>query len=217
LSKDTYQVEYRDTKIQVDQIMSALNEIARQIDRTTKKSLSKMKWVPKTDVDFAKMPRFDVDQPIFEVSVPAESTDDVNVFNEVLRVVPINDNTVQVVITDASIPPGKCEKIAIDFAQRLHEKTTGRKIAREQILVKNIAGLASNICEYCLEHIEGLPHACKACGRTFCYDHRRPETHGCQQKVRLAQPEHPLVKQQQPVLEKKSAQPKVVIRKIPCG
>ena len=217
MSKGTYQIEYNDTKIQVDQILSALNAIARQMDHARKKSLSKMKWLPKTDVNFAQTPQFDVDKPIFEVSVPPEFTDDVNVSNEVLRVIAINDNTVQVVITDASIPPDKCEKIAIDFAQRLHEKATGRKIAREQILAKNIASLATNICEHCLEHIEGLPHVCKVCGRTFCYDHRRPETHGCQLKVRIDHPEQATTKQQQRRPEKESAQPRVIIRKIPCG
>jgi hypothetical protein len=217
VSKGTYQIQYNDTKIKVDQIFSALNEIARQMDHARKKSLSKIKWAPKTNVNFAQTPQFDVDKPIFEVSVPPEFTDDVNVSNEALRVIAINDNTVQVVITDASIPPGKCEKIAIDFAGRLYEKATGMKIAREQMMLKNIASLSENICEHCLQHIEGLPYACKVCGRTFCYDHRRPETHGCQLKVRSDQPKQPIMKKQQLKPQKKSAQPRVTVQKIPCG
>ncbi len=217
MSRGTYQIEYKDTKIQVDQILSTLNEIAKQMDRTRKESLSKTEWVLKNSADFAQIPRFDVDEPIFEVSVPAESTDNFNVSNEILRVIHINDNTVQVAITDASVSPDKCEKMAIDFAQRLHEKTTGRKIAKERILLSNMASLASNICEHCLQSIEGFPHACKVCGRTFCYDHRRPETHGCQMKVRSDLSEKSIKEQSHLDAQKQSDQPRVTVRRIHCG
>jgi len=216
LSKDTYQIRYNDTKIQIDQILSALNEIARELDRAAKVSLSKLDWVPRASTEPVQKPEFDVDKPIFDAMVPPEFTKDVHVSNEILRIAPLDDKTIQVTITDASIPPSKCGEIAIDFAGRLYEKATGMKITRERMMLKNIASLSENICEHCLQRIEGLPHACKVCGRTFCYDHRRPETHGCQLKVRVDQPERPIVKQQQKP-QKNLAQPKVIVQKIPCG
>lgn len=217
LSKDTYQIQYNDTKIQIDQILSALNEIARELDRAAKVSLSKLDWVPRASTEPVQKPEFDVDKPIFEAMVPPEFTKDVHVSNEILRIAPLDDKTIQVTITDASIPPSKCGEIAIDFAGRLYEKATGMKITREQMMLKNIASLSENICEHCLQRIEGLPHACKVCGRTFCYDHRRPETHGCQLKVRLDQPEQPIMKKRQLEPQKNLAQPKVIVQKIPCG
>lgn len=216
MSKGTYQIEYDNTKIKADQIMSALNEIAKQIDAPKKSHLSQLNWLPKVDIEPTRRPRFDVDKPVFEAPVPPEFTKDVHVFNEVLRVVPINDKTIHVVVTDASIPPSKCEEIAIDFARRLYEKATGVKITKEQILVNNVAGLPANICEHCLQSIEGLPNACKVCGRTFCYDHRRPETHGCQLKIALGQPQLSTVKQQHES-QIKTTQPRVIIRRIHCG
>jgi hypothetical protein len=217
LSKDTYQIQYNDTKIKIQQMLSALNEIARELDRSAKVSLSKINWVSRTNAEQFQKPEFDADKPIFETVAPPEFTKDVHVSNEILRIVPLNDKTVQVTITDASIPPSKCEEIAIDFAGRLYEKATGTKILREQMMLKNIATLSENICEYCLQPIEGLPHACKVCGRTFCYDHRRPETHGCQLKVRVDQPQQPVKHQQQAKHPEQMAQPKVVVQKIPCG
>jgi hypothetical protein len=187
------------------------------MDRARKESLSKVEWIPKKAVNFSQMPRLGVDETIFELPVPTESVGDSNVSNETLRIIPINGNTVQVVITDASVSPSTCEKMAIDFAKRLHEKATGRKITEEQILLKNIAGLAANICEHCLQNIEGLPHACKVCGRTFCYDHRRPETHGCQLKVKADHLEEPIEKPQQFNAQQPPDQPMVTIRRIPCG
>jgi len=216
LSKGTYQIEYDNTKIKAEQIMSALNDMAKQIDAPQKSHLSQLNWVPKVDNEPTRQPRFDVDRPVFEAPVPPEFTKDVHVFNEVLRVVPINDKTIHVVVTDASIPPSKCEEIAIDFARRLHEKATGVKITKEQILMSNVAGLPGNICEHCLQPIEGFPNACKVCGRTFCYDHRRPETHGCQLKIASGQPQLPTVKQQHES-HAKPTQPRVIIRRIHCG
>jgi len=217
MSKGTYQIQYNDTKIQIDQILSALNEVARQLDRAAKVSLSKLNWVPKASTEPFQKPEFDVDKLIFEAIVPPEFTKDTHVSNEILRIVPLDDKTIQITITDASIPPSKCGEVAIDFAERLYEKATGMKITREQMMLKNIANLSANICEQCLQYIEGLPHVCKVCGRTFCYDHRRPETHGCQLKVKLDQPEQPTVKQQELKPRKESAQPRVIITKIPCG
>jgi hypothetical protein len=217
LSRGTYQIEYKDTKIRVDQILSVLNEIARQMDHARKESLSKVEWIPKKAVDFGQMPQLGADETIFELSVPAESAGGLNVSKEILRIIPIRGNTVQVAITDASVSPSECEKMAIDFAKRLHEKATGRKISEEQISLWNIASLATNICEHCLQNIEGLPRTCKVCGRTFCYDHRRPETHGCQLKVRSDHPEETVKRHQQLKAEQQSDQPRVTIRRIPCG
>ena len=217
MSKDTYQIQFNDTKIRIEQMLSALNEIARQLDRAAKVSLSKLDWVPRANTQPVQKPEFDVDKPIFEATVPPELTKDVHVSNEILRIAPLDDKTIQVTITDASIPPSKCEEIAIDFAGRLYEKATGMKLGREEMMLKNIARLSENICEHCLQSIEGLPYVCKVCGRTFCYDHRRPETHGCQQKVRLDQSEQPIVKHEQCKPQKKSTKPKVIVQKIPCG
>lgn len=34
-------------------------------------------------------------------------------------------------------------------------------------------------CDYCKEQIDGLPHACKYCGKIHCSNHLLPESHNC--------------------------------------
>jgi len=214
MSRDAYQIEFNDKKIRIDQILAALAEIAREMDLNHKKLMSELKWASKSAIN---PPKFKDDAPIFEAEVPDELTRDLGVSNEVLRIQPISDRIVQVSITDASLPPERCEEIAIRFAQQIYRKVTGKTVGREQILLSKIACLEGNICECCLKPIEGLPYGCRNCGRTFCYEHRRPETHGCQLNEKLRLPEDASSRHRKTEAGGEYAQPKIIVRRIPCG
>ena len=214
MSRDTYQIEFIDRRIRVDQILVALNEMAREMDLDHKKLLSELSWVSKNAIN---PPNFEEGAIIFEAKIPDELTRDLGVSNEVIRVHPVSDGVVQVVITDASLPPGRCEEIAVRFAQQLYGRITGRQVGREGILLKKIASLEVNVCEYCLKPIEGLPYRCRNCGRTFCYDHRRPETHGCPLNEKLRLPEGSPSRHGKPEKFEGRVQPEIIVRKIPCG
>jgi hypothetical protein len=214
MSKYVYQIEFNDEKIKINQILTALAEIAREMDLTHRKLMSELKWSSKGSII---PPKFNDDKPIFEMNVPDELTHDIGVSNEALRIQPINDKMIQVAITDASLPPKKCEELAIKFAQQLYKKITGKAIRREHILLNKIASLEVNICEQCLKALEDLPYRCRYCGRTFCYDHRMPEAHGCQLSEKLRLPENSQGGRREIGKCEKNARPEIIVRKIPCG
>jgi hypothetical protein len=191
----------------MEDINRTLQEIARRATESEKERFKQIPWVPKEN----EFKVWEKPSDLFEVSLPPEYTSDTDVTKETIRIIPQRDH-IQISITDASLPPSKCEEIAIKFSKLLYEKATGKRISSDQILVKNIAGLPVNICEHCLQEIEGLPYVCRVCGRTFCYQHRKPETHGCQVQTKVR------VDLQIPRKRKTSEhKPRVVIRKIPCG
>jgi hypothetical protein len=214
MSRDTYQVEFNDGKVRINQILAALAEIAGEMDLSHKRLMSELKWASENAIN---TPEFKETAPIFETEVPDELTRDLGVSNEVLRIQPISDRIVQVAITDASLPPERCEEIAIRFAQQLYRKITGKDIERWRITVRRIASLEANICEHCLKPLEGLPYRCRNCGRTFCYEHRRPETHGCQLNEKTSPQESSLLKHVEAEKCEGNVRPEVVVRRIPCG
>jgi hypothetical protein len=203
--------------VSMKQMLSALGEVAREMEVARRASLAALEWA--RSEGNINIPMIDVDLPIFEAKLPPEFTKDSGISNEIIRAVPINDREVQIIITDASLQPKKCEEIAVDFAQRLYEKATGERIDRSMILVKGIATLSGKICEHCLREIDGPPYVCKVCGRTFCYDHRRPETHGCGVKPRVVEEEPRISPVTHPssAAEESGNTPRVVVRRLPCG
>jgi hypothetical protein len=42
-------------------------------------------------------------------------------------------------------------------------------------------------CDFCGNHIEGMPYTCRRCGGSFCGDHRLPENHLCRGLKRRSQ------------------------------
>ncbi|MEM1589800.1 MAG: AN1-type zinc finger protein [Candidatus Bathyarchaeia archaeon] len=216
MSKETYQIQFNDKKIKINQILTALMEIAKEMDINSKKVMSELEWASENQVS---PPNFDVETPIFEATIPDELTKDIGVSKETVRIIPINDKTIQIVITDASLPPTKCQEIAIQFTQQLYKKATGKTLNKKQILLKKTATLQANICEHCLKPLESLPHTCQICGRTFCYDHRRPETHGCQTNIKTKTIGENVLETPRTTTQKTRAynKPKIVIQKIPCG
>lgn len=214
MSRGTYEIKFNDEKIKIQKILAALMEMSKEMDKNSKKLIKELNWTPKDQIN---PPKFDVEIPIFEAIIPDELTKDVGVTKEVMRISPVDDKTIQIVITDASLPPEKCQEIAIQFTQQLYKKATGKTLRREQILIKNIANLEENICEYCLKPLEDLPHTCKQCGRTFCYNHRRPETHGCQPTTKIEFQEEKVLKKQKNYTSKELNKPKATLQKLPCG
>lgn len=216
MSKETYQIQFNDKKIKINQILTALMEIAKEMDANSKKIMSELKWASENQIN---PPNFNIETPIFEATIPDEPTRDAGVSKETIRVIPINDKTIQIAITDASLPPTKCQEIAIQFTQQLYKEATGKTLNTKQILIKKTATLQANICELCLKPLESLPHTCQNCGRTFCYDHRRPENHGCQPSAKTKTKQENMPKPPQTTTQRThiSHKPKIVIQKIPCG
>ena len=157
MSKETYQIKFNDKKIRIKQMLAALTEIAREMDVNQRKLMSELKW---TCENGENPPDFNSGKPIFEAIVPSELTDGEGVSNEIIRILPIDDKTIQIAITDASLPPTKCEEIAIQFTQQLYKKATGKYLDRKKILIKKMASLKENVCEYCLKPLESLPYRC---------------------------------------------------------
>ncbi|MGQ9514581.1 MAG: AN1-type zinc finger domain-containing protein [Thermoproteota archaeon] len=220
MSRTMFQIEYGDSGIRLEEIFSVMTEIAREMDLASRTTISMLNWIRSTSPKCIEDVCSNIDKPIFEVKVPLEFKKGASVSEEILRVIPLNDNAIQVMITDASLSPKKCEDVAVDFAQRLYEKATGKKIRRDQILIKGTASLAENICEHCLQKVEGFPYVCKICRRTFCYEHRRPETHGCQLKRMEEETEPParhLTTVHQPIADSEKTRPAVTVKRIPCG
>lgn len=216
MSKETYQIQFNDRKIKINQILNALMEIAEEMDETSKKLMRELEWA---SVNRVSPPNFDVEASIFEATIPDELTKDAGISKETIRILPINDKTIQIAITDASLPSTKCQEIAIQFTKQLYKKATGKTLDTKQILIKKTASLQINICEHCLKSLESLPYTCQVCGRTFCYDHRKPETHGCQTNIRIKTPEGSMPKNPQTTTKKTQdhQKPKIVVYKVPCG
>jgi len=199
----------------VEKARSILREISEEMELSRKTRLANLGWTKAEKL--INTPILDVNKPIFEVIVPPRMTNDVNISREILRVSPINDRSLHVVITDASLPPKKCEEIALEFAKTLYEKTTGEKIDDKLIHIERVATLSERICEHCLQVIEGLPYACKVCGRTFCYDHRQPESHGCRRQSHVIEETNTQYTSSSPVESQCREAPKIVLRRVPCG
>ena len=214
MSKETYQIKFNDKKIRIKQMLAALTEIAREMDVNQRKLMSELKW---TCENGENPPDFNSGKPVFEAIVPSELTDGEGVSNEIIRILPIDDKTIQIAITDASLPPTKCEEIAIQFTQQLYKKATGKYLDRKKILIKKMASLKENVCEYCLKPLESLPYRCRKCGRTFCFDHRRPETHGCHLNIKPKPSGETSSKHESMSASKKQIRPKAVICKLLCG
>lgn len=199
----------------VNKALSILREISKEMELSRKARLANLGWTKAEKM--VNSPILDVNKPIFEVTVSPRLTSDVNVSREILRVSPIDDKSLHVVITDASLPPKKCEEIALEFAKTLYEKTTGEKIDDRMIHVEKVATLSERICEHCLQVIEGFPYVCKACGRTFCYDHRQPESHGCRRQPHIIEEANTQYTSSSPVEGRSEEAPKIIIRRVPCG
>jgi len=191
-------------------------EIAKEMDDTSKKLISELKWSSENQTT---APDFNINMPIFKTKISEELTKDAGVTNETIRILPINNKTIQVAITDASLPSEKCEQIAIEFAKQLYEKATGKTLTKKQILIKKTATLQENICEYCLKPLDSLPYQCPYCRRTFCYDHRKPENHGCQPKIKTKPKSAEQTKPKNDIINpsKSQSKPKIIIRKLPCA
>jgi|GEM_PF-5312464 len=205
--------------VSMKQILFVLREIAKEMEIARKTSLATLEWVKSKEN--INIPTINVDLPIFEVKLPSEFTNDIGISNEILRIAPIDDRRTQIVITDANLQREKCEEIAVDFAQRLYEKVTGKKIDRSMIRIERVATLAGKICEYCLQKIDEIPYTCKLCRRTFCYKHRRPETHGCGIKPRGVEKGTPIASESYSSLATEESEsehtPRIIVRRLPCG
>jgi len=213
MSKYIYQVTF-DPRIQIElnELISSIHKTlaelsAKRVEVRQQEKLSRLKWIP--DQEKA----IDVKVPEFEANMPPEFAEDLPTKNEKMFV-SVQKDGLGVMITDASLPKGKCEEIVTKFAQKVYNRATGKNIPKESILIRPIGHFENTICEFCLETIDGYPYRCGVCGRCFCYDHRTPESHEClvkrkeESKTVLSPPSR---------ASKKAGKSRVIVRQIPCG
>jgi hypothetical protein len=197
-------------------VLSTLREIAKEMDGVRKAGLAALEWVSVEDITDRVV--LNVDEPVYEVTVSSSLTNDVKVSREVLRVYPVDERRFQVIMTDASLPLRKCEEVVVEFAKGLYEKATGEKIDNRMVRVQRVAALLGRVCEHCLQTIPELPYTCKVCGRVFCYEHRRPESHGCGHPYNMAQEEASTQHNNPSSADSNSEDlPRIVISKVLCG
>jgi hypothetical protein len=157
-----------------------------------------------------------IPKELFEVKISNDVTKALGITDERI-LVNIDDEKMDILLTDASVPSEKCAQIVQKFVGDLYEKATGKKIRTEQIAITPFAMLQRTICEHCFESIEGPPYKCRVCGRCFCYVHRTPETHGCSVGQEDNQTEIIKTAPQHKAKTKQNDRAKIVITRVPCG
>ena len=157
-----------------------------------------------------------IPKELFEVKIPDDVTKSLGITNERL-LVNIDDNKMDILLTDASVPSDKCAQIVQAFVGDLYHKATGREIRTEQIAITPFAILEHAVCEHCHEPVEGPPYKCHVCCRCFCYAHRAPETHGCSVPQEGTHTEISKTPPQHKTKSKQNDRARIVITRVPCG
>ncbi len=178
-----------------------------------RKILSKLEWAQESTEKLNLSNRF------AEVKVPHEWTREEGILNESLFVGKTKEG-IDIAIFDQNLPEGKCEEIVSKFSREIYKKATGREASEDSVSVQPIVRLKHPVCQHCFNPIKNFTYKCPVCGRGFCYSHRRPESHGCSQKQmkeksELTKKQKFIKKEKEP--ESKSKNPKIIIKKVPCG
>ncbi len=227
MSKGIYEVTF-DTAGVLRQIQLIRQQLQRNIEQTGRpvepgqvQRLGELNWKP-----IANDHKIEIPARMFEVRIPPEFTEDVGVKDEV-ALISLEDQGIRVMLTDASLPVERCDKVASRIAKKIYEDATGRKLRPEQVVVKGTAAFTSAICERCKETLDTFPYACTVCGRCFCYDHKQPEIHGCQHASQTRIDEDTTRPREKPTAKRRGrytptkhadrTRPAVTVTKVPCG
>ena len=113
MSGTAYLVEFKGqaSSAILNKALSILREISEEMELSRKARLADLGWTRAEKLK--NTPILDVNKPIFEVTAPPRLTSDLNISRETLRVSPIDDRSLHVIITDASLPPRKLSLIHI--------------------------------------------------------------------------------------------------------
>lgn len=210
MSSRSYGVAFTNSGVNRKVVQAVQTRAARRVSERRRKILSRLEWRPICDNEFS------VPEELLEVEVPDEWTAEGNVRREKM-VVSASGDGLTVILSDNNLPEKTCEKVVRLFVQELHMRVTGKHLSDDEIEVSPLAMLMHRVCEFCSERIIGPSYSCPVCRRCFCYEHRRPETHGCSRNKK----NRGRVLQTNPSARVSSSRcgrrPVVVINKVPCG
>ncbi len=209
MSCRTYSVAFANSALTAA-IRETLPRMARrEIPDWRREALAKLEWSPIQGGEF-KIP-----DELFEFDVPDEWSAADGIKGEKVMVSTRGDG-LTLILSDGNMREESCEQVVRRFVQELHTKATGRALAEEEIKVSTVAFLPRYVCEFCSGQITDLPYTCPVCGRCFCYEHRRPETHGCE---RARATNKTCLSDDRTLDSARSRKqgPTVLVRKVPCG
>ena len=209
MSSTMYQVRFTSPVVN-QSVLHALREQPRQeVPRWKEQALAKLDWRP------AAAEGFQVPAGLLEFHVPDAWTEPLQIRNEKLLVSAKEDH-LTVVLSDGNLKEERCEEVVRRFVQELHKQATRRALKEDDIELSPIGVLVHYACECCSQSITDCRYTCPVCGRCFCYDHRRAETHGCKRRVEAAGLSSPRGAQPCRVA---AARPrsKVLISRVRCG
>jgi hypothetical protein len=224
MSGRTYSASYHGSSSDASRLREELRRQQRmekeRLERRRKVS-EKVEWI-ETSAEF-EVPEDFAD--FAEIRVPDELTRDAGIFDESVFVSPGKDDlSINLTVFDVNVPEEKCEEIAVKFAQEIYRKATGKEIPEDAISIQPIARLKHPVCQHCLNPIPDFVYRCPACKRSFCYAHRRPESHGCTRNSRSQKNgitgfagKSAGKERKTGIAGAKSKAPKIIIQKIPCG
>jgi hypothetical protein len=173
--------------------------------------LSRLEWVQECSG------KLELPDDCAEIKIPQEWTSDAGILNESLFA-SIDEEGINLAIFDQNLPEEKCEEVVSKFTREVYKKAIGRELSQDSVSIQPIAGLKHLVCQHCFRPISNFAYKCRVCGRGFCYSHRRPESHGCSRDQKLGRPEFlkEIVRKESKSI-RKNKEPRIIIRKIPCG
>jgi hypothetical protein len=209
MSSRSYAVVFADARAERAVRRTVVNVARREVPEWRRRLLARMEWVGTPE------PAFAVPDGVLEFDVPDEWTAADGIKREKMLVSATGDG-LSLTISDGNLRGDRCEELVRRFVRELYRKATGKVLAEKEIEVSSVAVLRHYACECCGERITGLPYSCSACGRCFCYDHRRPESHGC---ARCERSRGKSISRSGSAraAPQRGSKPVVLIRKVPCG
>jgi len=208
MSRRVYEVRFTDEVVNAAVAQSATVSELHTIPEWRRQALSKLEWIPMSTGEFS------IPDALVEFEIPDEWTAEEGVERETM-LVSVKADALTLVLPDGALKEDRCDELVRRFVGEIHMRATGTRLKDDEVEVSPVAALAHYACEFCSERVMGLPYTCPVCRRCFCYEHRRPETHGCSRQSRetgAGLPSSVTAYASTP-----GRRPPVVIRKVPCG
>ncbi len=172
MSRRAYKVKYTKAQVNEKARKLATRKLPVRVPTPKQKALSKLHWLPVQNEEFT------TPEDLREVEVPDEWTAEDGTRKEKV-LVSADKEGLTVIVSDANLKEGSCERIVRNFAGLVYKEVTGEELREDEVDLSPFAMFRHTICEFCGEQTEGNSFTCPVCKRCFCYDHRSPESHGC--------------------------------------